>query len=126
MHTDDVDQQRQMRITEEGLEIEDSPRRFLGEKSELSKYHQPKIMGGNQGNRNAAHTAANSQTLDAASLGRDASRQYLDVNFSIGDSVIGGGPGGAGILNNSAILNSSSKKDQGKSPMLLEGTAGSP
>ena len=45
-----------------------------------------KLIGGRKVRRNEAMTAAQSGVSLTHTLDRDASRQYIDVNFSIGES----------------------------------------
>ena len=54
---------------------------------QLSAAFKQKILA-NRSGRNEALTAAQSQSLEQT-LARDASRQYIDVNFSIGESLTG-------------------------------------
>lgn len=69
--------------------------------SHLSAKLKKKVLGDKYSTD--AYTAAQSNSIEHT-LEKDASRQYLDINFSIGDSVIPPGPGKrGGVYNEGAI-----------------------
>ena len=73
----------------EGPETEASGHTILRDNSALgvSAAMKDKLLGGrNVVRRNEAMTAAQSGVSMTHTLDRDASRQYIDVNFSIGES----------------------------------------